>query len=219
MTERRCAHCKRTKPETIDHFYLMRSGRWDTWCKECKKEYNRQERAKRKHAEFKLRSGQSLTAQEIRAARAAERQRETQRNYMRRQRAKAEYAANHAKRAKEYREKNGDFVRERARINHRIRVGGVRLAAPAKGRQYYKRALSKPEEYLPVEPFAGWIEDTFGRMARIEAPTHLGLPERTIDKVLCRDQSTVTLRVVDRAFVTFGRPDLLNALYPMEISA
>jgi hypothetical protein len=200
VPRRRCPRCKKDKPQTRGYFYLMTDGTWSVWCRKCKLEVAQVEREVRKQADYKRRAGLRLTKAEQRAADAAERQREASRRHMAKKRAAAteEVRADQRERARKYRDENVEFVRERNRMYYRMRVGD-RVQAPSASVRHYKRHLTKAERELPVEPFAKWIEDTFGSMAKVEAPVHLGISVREVEHVIGREHSTVTLPIVDRA--------------------
>lgn len=213
VPRRRCPRCKKNKPETRGYFYFKSDGNWDTWCKVCKKEWNRIERETRRRADYKRRAGLRLTMEEERAADAAERQRAAQRRYMKKVRSDEALKASHAAAERKWREANREQVRERSRMTYRLTH--ERKLRPSADRTYYNGRLSRAERNLPAEPFAQWIEDTFGKMAHIEAPDYLGLSPREVAKLVAREMETVTLPTVDRAFVTYGRPDLLERFYPI----
>lgn len=221
VERRHCPRCDRDKPQTRGYFYWRSDIGWDSWCKECRKEFTRLENEARTAADFRRRAGLPLTADEERLARAKQNQRRAQREYMKRKRARMteEARVEERRKAKEWRDANREVVREKARIDYYKRHGDVRKYAIASDHRNYKRHLTKAERELPVEPFAKWIEETFGAMAKVEAPVYLGISVREIEHVVNREAKTITLPIVDRAFVNFGRPDLLNSLYPLEATA
>ena len=214
---RTCPECGETKEATTANWYQRRTRTgWEKTCKECR---NKQKRAREQaisEAEYKFRAGLRVTAHDMKLVELAERRRASRRKYQ--QRVQREDPERYQQWHKNYRERNQEVFRERSRMNHWLRLGEPeRQKAPAKRDGFYREGLNFAEEAFPPEPFAEWIERTFGSRANAitEAPTYLGMNERTVRKVLDRD-GMVTIRTVDRAFVAFGRPDLLNELYPIE---
>ena len=214
-----CRHCGRDLPLTEKHFYRRKDRSWDSWCKPCKREYNRQERERRREADFKARSGQRLTKQEQNYLEALEKQRQAQRDYMNRKRTDPDYIADHRERRRKWDEEHREEKRELARMYYREHyAGGVRIAKPTKARRHYQEALT-PSEWLSVEIFAQWIEATFPGVAKVDIAWTLGISVREVEHVLERIPQRVRITTVDRAFCRIGRPDLLNTLFPLEVAS
>lgn len=216
--EKCCRHCDTTKPLVHGFFYQRSDGTWDSWCCDCKREYNRQERTRRKEAEYKLRAGLRLTAQDENAIKALENQRRAQRRYQKRRWQNPEYRRASVERRREYDERNRETKRENARMYYREHeAGGSRTAKPTKERKYYIENLS-PTEMLGVETFAHWIETTFPGIPKYDLSWRLGMSIREVEHILDRVPTAVRLTTVDRAFCRIGRPDLLESLYPLEVA-
>lgn len=214
VPRRRCPRCEKTKPQTRAYFYFKTNGNWDTWCKTCKKEWNALERQRRRDAEYKLRAGLPLTARERRAAEAAENQRAAQRAYLKRKAQDPQWVAEHAAREKAYRDKDRETVRENARIAYRIRVGGERTNKPTKSHNHF-RVKPTDGERLNPEPFAAWLVQQFPSLD--DAVSALRVERRDVLDVWERRVPHITLSWVDRALIGYGRPDILNALYPVTV--
>ena len=67
---------------------------------------------------------------------------------------------------------------------------------------------------LPIGPFRAWLEDTLTRMDASVLAELAGVPERRV-YAWRFENLTVREDLVDRVFCAFGRPDLLEELYPL----
>lgn len=70
---------------------------------------------------------------------------------------------------------------------------------------------------VDIEPFAAWMETTFRDWSIPEIAEELGIPERRVTLIRSRGQKRLTLAFIDQALTAgYGRPDILNDLYPDE---
>lgn len=176
-------------------------------------------------ADRKRRAGLPLTAQDEAWCGRFDSQRESQRQYMERRRADPDLRAQDRMRTREFQRKaradpiEHERIKERARMGYRDRVGGERKLPPAARFRHYRTTLT-PEERLDPAPLAAWLRETFPNIPVPTLADILHTPERDLRSWLeVHDRETVALPVVDRLFVSIGRPDLLNALYPLEAAS
>jgi|SRR3954462_14028192 hypothetical protein len=112
-----------------------------------------------------------------------------------------------------------DAILDRQRINYALRAQrdnrAVRTMPKRKGsRTLYTKSLRQSEHFDP-EPFREWVRANYPETPYVDLAKVLGVNERTLTAVMVGPMLTVSVRFVDRAFVTIGRPDLLNLLYPL----
>lgn len=75
--------------------------------------------------------------------------------------------------------------------------------------------------YLSIAPFRAWLTHELDRYRYDENPVgrfarRLGVAERRLWGWL-HENHRAPLDVIDRALCTYGRPDLLNELYPVQV--
>jgi len=101
------------------------------------------------------------------------------------------------------------------RINYRLRADGpVRGARVEDG---YKGPGSACDKAFDSAPLIAWLEQTFaGDWGRKEIAKACRVNERTLYQLLTVREPLVSLHVADCVLTGYGRPDLLNALYPVE---
>lgn len=96
------------------------------------------------------------------------------------------------------------------RMRRRINGGPVEALRPAIGG--YEPGL---HEWVDPEPFLDFLRDTFGAVDPRDLEPILKIDAHRLNHL--REQRRVSLSVVDFVLTAgLGRPDLLNALYPME---
>lgn len=70
-------------------------------------------------------------------------------------------------------------------------------------------------ESVDAGPFADWLRSIRPEFDTVRAMgTALGVDDSTLAKVMNGTKTTVAFSTVDRALCAYGRPDLLNSLYP-----
>jgi hypothetical protein len=112
-------------------------------------------------------------------------------------------------------------------IDHRIR-GRLRRERQGAKRQNmtYKthrgaavpeayRARLSEDEFLDPEPFCRWLDEAFPNMNLPTIAQELHVDARTLFSVVNHEWDKVAVTTVDRVFVNYGRPDLLEAIYPL----
>lgn len=208
-TFRVCTHCRAVGNPTED-FYAIRDARCrerrrpDSWCKRCRIRAQRERRDRARTDPDTLRAVRAREAAWARAWRVKNPERERQL----RRAAEARLSADPERLA---------LRAEAARMNHRIRqqARGVSVRKTPKGRRHYRESLA-PEEFLAPEPLLAWLAETFGDLCVAEVARRLRVSERWLRALYGREYQRLTLLAVDRAFTNYGRPDLLEVLYPLE---
>ncbi len=191
-----CTRCREFKPRTA--FYRLRT-RPDSWCKtcRCRAQAERVARAKADPESMaKLRAQRAATARKWRA-KHPERERAARRAYEQRRSADPQRMAARA---------------EAARMNYRIRVGGEVRRSP---RRHY-RAPSNHDERMDAAPLVAWLARTFPGWSALDVAIACRANEKRLRELLRGERDWVTLYVADAILTGYGRPDLLNVLYPVE---
>lgn len=108
-------------------------------------------------------------------------------------------------------------IEQRMRRLDRARAEGrePRKHRPRNGIDLYMRKLSDDEHFDPT-PFLDWLDETYPGLAHSDVARRLDIADSTLGKLVDGRMHTVSLNYVDRAFVNYGRPDLLNVLYPLK---
>jgi hypothetical protein len=111
-----------------------------------------------------------------------------------------------------------------ARIDARLRRGATLQYAPRRewrdgvGVVEPYRPTLAPSEWLDPTPFVDWIEEFYAGARPERIARALGVTPCTVRALLGGDQHGVSLKLVDRVVTGLGRPDLLNSLYPLDVS-
>jgi hypothetical protein len=219
MNKKLCSHCHRELPQTRKYFGHKRDG-WESWCRVCKRDAERDARTAMRAADDKRRAGLPLTAHDERLLKRLDNNRASNRRYQERRRQDpvlkdADRDRNRVHMAARRADPVlGQVMREAARFRFRDSQGGDRTFAPSRGNRHYRTTLTEDEHFDP-EPFRMWLEETFAGWSDKDVGIYLGISDRSIHGVRLGEYAQVTLTVVDRAFAAVGRPDLLEQMYPL----
>lgn len=225
--DRTCPRCERTL--SADEFYAK--IRYEdgsvrirqTLCKECSRERQRELRGHK--PQRKMTKGEKQRKRRLHYLRAsrdperAEARRAAKREQARKRRERAKTDAETAERmraaSERYRQKYMSDPEAHAMrlIDQRIRY---RAKHPTKQIQTTAfEAFDDAHDWVDSEPFLSYLKATFGAVETRDLEGYLKIDSSRFDRLM--EQKRVSLSVVDYVLTAgLGRPDLLNALYPME---
>ena len=204
---RRCTHCGEFKPLHPKHFERRKSGRWCSWCRAC--------RVADARARYHRNRQDPEYVERYRAQSNAARRRRRQLNpEVERARTRREYAQQMTR----------PGVRERSAARHRrnyhIRQGHHSLLARMEFAGEPPWEPVKPgSQLVDAGPISVWMRVAFHGWAAKEIGRWLGEDETAIARLLCGERKRLSLHIADRMLTRAGRPDLLNAFYPVEDAA
>jgi hypothetical protein len=76
------------------------------------------------------------------------------------------------------------------------------------------KAKTQREEWADVQTVVQWISAEFPGCAMPDIEQRLGLTDGTLRRWFRGESAQVKVSVLDRAFTSVGRPDLLNEVFP-----
>jgi hypothetical protein len=211
---KQCRTCKGLLPDDRDHYsqHRHRDGRivTDTECRPCSAARSR-ERYHRNMEDPYLRKLEQ-------AARREWNRRNPRKVKAMAERKRTTRAEHYAKRTATPEQR--EAILDAQRIAYALRKEREgRTTRPLPSRKgstgLYSRSLRVAEHFDP-EPFRRWVTRTYPDTPLPDLAKVLGVNDRTLTAVMTGEMLTVSVRFVDRAFVSIGRPDLLNTMYPLE---
>ena len=225
--DRPCPRCERTLPAEQFHAKVKNEDGSvrirQTLCKECSRERQRELRGhKPKSKQSKNLRALRRRGRYLRDARDPDKlakRREAKREQARRRRERAKTDAETAERmraaSERYRQKYMSDPEAHALrlIDQRIRY---REKHPTKQVQTTAfEAFDGAHDWVDSEPFLSYLKETFGAVETRDLEGYLKIDSSRFDRLM--EQKRISLSVVDYVLTKgLGRPDLLNALYPME---
>jgi len=206
--ERACTDCQVFK-NIARGFYrrVFKSGRVasDSICKQC-----RRERARANY--LRIRADPELDAR--RRERAAQRRRERYTN-------DPEHREHEKRRHREWLAAKRGAERTRMLQDARIRAAITRetsAARPPSRNPKVPGAYTKPSgplEQRDATPLRAWLTRTFPDMTTGEIAQRCHVSDRVIYAIMVERKATVSIVRADHILTGAGRPDVLNALYPL----
>jgi hypothetical protein len=198
-----CRDCQRELPLTAEHFYTKGNGKWDTYCRPC-----RRARTKRAH-DARMKTPEGLA--EVRA-------------YQRRK--QATYRERHPERERKARQRRWSRIKadaprhDQLNVNRRIDARLMGITAEGQRTRVATDAYRPPystEELVDAEPLIRFLRDAFPGADHIALAEVLDANTTMMMRLVSGRQPQVALHVVDRMLtVGLRRPDLVAALYPLE---